>query len=75
MNAERESAEACVPWEKLSLATFISALIKASRICGVSLAGPAVQTIFIFLCNSSTLGFFPNPLQQTGNLSSQEEDG
>src|SRR4030043_170746 len=38
---------ACVPWEKLSLATDIPSRIRAERIFLSALAGPMVHTIFV----------------------------
>ncbi len=43
------SCSSCVPCEKLKRATFIPALISLRIISSLSLAGPRVQIIFVFL--------------------------
>ena len=43
------------PWEKLKRATFMPASIISRSTCSVSLAGPSVQIIFVFLIRSTLL--------------------
>src|SRR3990172_166438 len=47
IRAVASPCHACVPWEKLSLATDIPSRIRAERIFLSALAGPMVHTIFV----------------------------
>ena len=54
-NSMRFACSSWVPWEKLNRATFIPARNKDSTISKVSVLGPMVQTIFVFLSISISL--------------------